>query len=482
MKSLRKLLLMSLVLGLLGITLFGCADSGSPSTPANLTMRVNLLTATDGTLSPTGQEGEYVLVLKDVLPDALWYTDRPARESGEETVEYFVSAWPTSYGQVDPNAVMTFYLPQSETTEGIFVRVKDPEYNSNTGTLSFQATMLNSTLNEKPESILAFENPVMSVLNNVSEQNEMSSFAQYCETATLEPTATEGVYILSLDELDEEVFWTDNAPGHRSQIGGVDFFVEQWDKQFVDSPPNASIHGTTDNGEFGLYLLTITDPKHDKEHNRVEYTATLLGEEAGSLSRLDSTMLFIDAGACSSGKQKTVTITNQQGSSATVNINFAADSEITSKDLGFCQGSDLNCSFTLDAKASKTIPNPDYKYLNFTLAFNAPVGCGSTKTEVTVNNPKWYDTMDVSVVDGFNEKIQINANGTQLGPPNGKLGNQKVFGVYPYGCDGCASVLNPPCGDAGQGECKGGTQYNPDVKCHYQMNQNSGTIELILLS
>ena len=79
------------------------------------------------------------------------------------------------------------------------------------------------------------------------------------------------------------------------------------------------------------------------------------------------------------------------------------------------------------------------------LSFNAPVTCGSTKAEVLVNNPKWFDVLDVSVVDGFNEKIQMNLTPPggrviQLGPPVGKLGNQKVFGVFPYACTICAGI------------------------------------------
>ena len=37
------------------------------------------------------------------------------------------------------------------------------------------------------------------------------------------------------------------------------------------------------------------------------------------------------------------------------------------------------------------------------LAFNAQVTCGSTKAEVLDNNRNWFDILDVSVVDGFNE-------------------------------------------------------------------------------
>lgn len=190
---------------------------------------------------------------------------------------------------------------------------------------------------------------------------------------------------------------------------------------------------------------------------------------------------------CLAKKDKTVTIKNQQSERATVYINFGADSQLNSQSLSFCdQKTPLNCQFTLDANSSREIPNPGKKYINMALAFNQPVACGSTKAEVIVNNPKWCDIFDVSVVDGFNEKIQINltprsGNLVHLGPPVGQFGNQKVFGVFPYGCDLCADIKGPPCGNAGKDQCKAGTEHNPQPICQYQMNQPNGIVEILLL-
>src|SRR5215470_17934955 len=191
-------------------------------------------------------------------------------------------------------------------------------------------------------------------------------------------------------------------------------------------------------------------------------------------------VLSTSAAAQTEAKSKTVQLTNQQNTPAEVYINFAPDSVLKPSDLPYCK-------VTLAAHASQEVPNPGNKYLNMAVAFNAPVSCGSTKAEVVANNPNWYDVLDVSVVDGFNEKIQMNVtptggNVTQLGPPVGKLGNQKIFGVFPYGCTICAGIKNAPCGDAGAGECKTGSESKPDVLCQYQMNEPTGTIEVVLLA
>ena len=175
-------------------------------------------------------------------------------------------------------------------------------------------------------------------------------------------------------------------------------------------------------------------------------------------------------------KNKQVRITNKQSAPARVYINFAADSVLKPTDLPFCEATGpLSCQFTLAANSSRDISNPQAKYLNMAFSFNAAVTCGSTKAEVLVNNPKWFDILDVSVVDGFNEKIQMN-----LTPAGGKV-TQKVFGVFPYGCTICAGIKDAPCGDAGKGECKLGTESKPDVLCQCQMNEPNGLVEVLLL-
>jgi hypothetical protein len=190
-----------------------------------------------------------------------------------------------------------------------------------------------------------------------------------------------------------------------------------------------------------------------------------------------------------SAKKKTISLVNKQSSQAEVNINFGADSELNASDLaGFCDSTSipLNCHLTLAGNSSKEIPNPNFKYVNLALAFNSPVTCGATKAEIIANNRKWFDIMDVSVVDGFNNQIEIRATPSGqatviLGPPTGLSGNQTLFGVYPFACTQCAAILNPPCGSNGAGECHAGTESNPNPPCQYQMNPDNGTIKVILL-
>lgn len=185
------------------------------------------------------------------------------------------------------------------------------------------------------------------------------------------------------------------------------------------------------------------------------------------------------------------TVANDTNAATTVYVAFGANSTVNAgawdvcgaaadggvadagiADAGVATGG-LNCSFPLGPKASVGLPL-GRQYLNATLAFGAPVGCGSTKAEININNPSWYDVVDVSLVDGYSNKIKLDVDSTSI-VPNGASGNENVFGVFPLGCDICVARQNPPCGQTpGYSGCKIGTQYDPKPPCQYQGKQMGG--------
>ena len=186
-----------------------------------------------------------------------------------------------------------------------------------------------------------------------------------------------------------------------------------------------------------------------------------------------------------------VTLTNLQVAT-TVYVAFGADSKIQAADwASFCTPNGaLNCSFSLTD--SQALPNAQGAYLNATIAFGSPVGCGATKAELNVNNPAWYDTFDVSLVDGYSNKVGMvytppaSADAgapVALGPPVGATGNEKVLGVFPFGCDICVAKQNPPCNiPKGTDGCKAGTQNNPTPPCQVQgaVKGGGGALEVVL--
>jgi hypothetical protein len=170
-----------------------------------------------------------------------------------------------------------------------------------------------------------------------------------------------------------------------------------------------------------------------------------------------------------------LTVANQTDLPTTVYIAFGSDSIVLPSMWSFCAGSGLNCNFPLGARNTQVMPLGG-QYLNATFSFGTTVTCGTTKAEVNTNNPLWYSILDISMVDGYSNNIQIDigavgdAGALTLGPPLGKTGNEKVVGLFPYGCDICIERQKPPCGIAkGRDGCKSGkSQYAPDVICQWQ--------------
>lgn len=190
-------------------------------------------------------------------------------------------------------------------------------------------------------------------------------------------------------------------------------------------------------------------------------------------------------------------MSNLTDASAQVNISVGSDSVVLPSTWDFCHvDAGLMCSFKLAAGISRALPTGG-QYLNASIAFNSPVGCsgpsgGPTIAEFTANNLNGYGTADVSLVNGWNAKVEILVDGQTLGPAKWQH-NENVSGVFPYGCDICVARQNPPCGipacgsspnDGGQGcGCKPGGQYNPMVPCQitYQKADAGSLLNVALL-
>ena len=178
-------------------------------------------------------------------------------------------------------------------------------------------------------------------------------------------------------------------------------------------------------------------------------------------------------------KPSAIKVENRSAEEVMVSVAFGADSVVLPATWSpFCSGSGLTCQFKLGAHSNQGLPTGG-AYLNATLAFSEKVGCGSTKAELNVNNPKWYNIVDISLVDGFSTSlvIEVTDPGADggfkshiLGPVVSKSGNEKAFGVFPLGCDICVARQKPSCGmQPGKDGCKAGPdQYHPDVPCQFQ--------------
>ena len=320
MKSLDKFLGYFVVLGLLAMIPLGC----SSSTTSISTNRVYLMNADAGTLTPTDQDWEYILTLENVSEVMLWYTDRPDRQSGTVTVGYFVqTVWPAVFVDIAPNAILDGWIPPNVLNDGLFLILRDPQYDSNSKKLTFNVTLENTTMEDKhPESTVNFEDIKITVLNNNEDgETDTYSFAQVAPSAFFEETGAEGVYTLYLNDVYPESYYLADAPDRFSFVYPVDLFELAWPNVFGDDPPNASMTSYTESGELKMQIMTLDHPDYDPETHLLTYTATLLHGTIENNQTLNSPTLFIDAADSTScdtqmggaGFTKRVTVINNCG-------------------------------------------------------------------------------------------------------------------------------------------------------------------------
>src|SRR5271170_4234746 len=102
------------------------------------------------------------------------------------------------------------------------------------------------------------------------------------------------------------------------------------------------------------------------------------------------------------------TIANPSSGSITVSVAFGSDSVVGPSAWSGCPDSGLICQFTIPAQTNQAMPIAG-QYLNATFTMqpigDGGVGCGTTKVELNINNPNWYDIVDLSLVDGYSTAL-----------------------------------------------------------------------------
>jgi hypothetical protein len=481
------------VVGFLGMVCFGCSSDSGSSTPSNLSTRVNVLSAENGTLAPvvesageriesaTDQSWEYILTLEGVSEDMLWYTDRPGRESGTETVQNYIDLWSKMYGEVSPNAVLDGYVRIESQLEGLFLRLKAPHYDSKTNRLTFQVTLFNSTMDDKhPDIPLNIDDIKITVLNNSPEgETNNWSFAQVAPDASLEPTGTDGVYKLYLNNVYPELYQIQNAPGSGSEINTAASLVDNWQFYFSSALPNASLTAYTDTGELQVVVLELDNPSY--KDNIFSYDATvLLGNVEESLF-LFNTSLLID----SADNYSRVILTNHQANDVTVHLGFIETSCYQPSDFSnFCKVTGTNpyvCTFTL--QGTSNAPNNQKEFVfkktdchaNISYAIGGDLpwsGCATTQAEFTIYaKSDGRDTIDISLVNGFSVPVSIvSSEGTTYGPVTSNQGYLDTEAVYPFGCSTCTGRVSADCNQGGACSSTANCQVTKDAGATYTVN------------
>ena len=303
--------------GFLAMIPAGCGnDSGSSNIPTN---RVYILSADNGTLSPAAgtagketastadQSWEYTLTLENVSEKIFWFTDRPERNFGNVTTDYFFqTVWPNVYVKIAPNAILDGTIQPNELDDGLFLALRSPVYDSASKQVTFNVTLQNSTMTDKhPVNPVIFENIAVTINDNNQDSQVVEwVYTQMALLATLEPEGTEGKYYLNLEDVYPECYYMSLAPDRYAVTNTVGLLTDTWNNHFGDVPPNASITSYTSDGELQVNVFTLENPVYDSENTRITYTATLLANQTEADEYFYNPTLFIDAAKTDSCKKQ----------------------------------------------------------------------------------------------------------------------------------------------------------------------------------
>ena len=101
-------------------------------------------TADSGSLTPTDADGVWRLTLNDVSPDTVYFSDRPARETGRESTENFIASWgegENSFADTPPNAALDITNSDGDQTV-LVLELMNADYSPDTATVIYEVIIL----------------------------------------------------------------------------------------------------------------------------------------------------------------------------------------------------------------------------------------------------------------------------------------------------------------------------------------------------
>jgi hypothetical protein len=268
-----------------------------PPTGTDTSNRIYIVAGGSGSAVSSAQPNTFTITLDALDPGVDWYTDRPERTAGEEATDQFVNAtWNKTYAAMRPNALLQY--KNSSGLHALFGSVGEQQFDAKTGRMTF-SLILSKPSYDISGGIGAFTHPVLTILNNLTPPAVGSSFALDANKSRVEADGNGG-FRLVMSDVDDGVFWMNNAPARAGDFESFGSFANNWDERFGIVAPNASLAGEVDDGTYKIVLLTLSEPTHDVSAHTISFKAVPL-LDASTAHSLDSafleTILYIDAGA-----------------------------------------------------------------------------------------------------------------------------------------------------------------------------------------
>ncbi len=280
------------------LLLAGCG--GGNDTPAaddggDLTQRIYLLSSAGGQMQPDATGTSYSVVLTGVEPRVDWYSDRPARLTGDGATEDFTAPayWQRVYGQVAPNGLLQVYTPAG--VNAVFGSVQAVSYDAASRTLRLTLHRSASAASAPPAT---FGTAVLTLLNNLQPPAEGSTFALAAERSTVVSDGAGG-WRLQMQGVVGDVLWMNNAPARAADTEMLGNFINLWPERFAAALPNASVAGDLGDGDYDIQPLTLSDPRYDASVQTLSFAVTPVSGPGipAADSVLRNVVLFVDAGA-----------------------------------------------------------------------------------------------------------------------------------------------------------------------------------------
>jgi hypothetical protein len=286
-------LIIVISLSIISCILVSCG-SGGDSTESP---RIYQMSADAGSFTVVAGDDQgttFQLSLSDVRRDIIWFSDRPSRDAGVDTVDNLITnIWPNVYGSVAPNALMKATIPNQGDIQ-IFCIIDRPVYNAATDSLTFTITYLNG--NQLPITNLAVQDVKFIIIDNASntETDEWSQLL-FGARAWFESTDATGIYTFRLTSAYPDVLSYTGAPDRSSAKIALQEYLQSWQDRFGDTPPNVSISSTLENGDTKIDMVTLSAPVYDENTNSISFTAQALYGAVQINQKLANPILFTDA-------------------------------------------------------------------------------------------------------------------------------------------------------------------------------------------
>ncbi len=131
------------LLGLVAVGVTACASASAQEQAED--QEIGLLfapTAGRGTMEPIAGTSRFELTLNDVNAQVVWFSDRPARQSGHIPIAEFVESW-KGYGFVEdpPNAALSV-LGADDSQDTVVVELGSPDFDEQDNTVRFSVEVL----------------------------------------------------------------------------------------------------------------------------------------------------------------------------------------------------------------------------------------------------------------------------------------------------------------------------------------------------